>query len=188
MEEIELTIKDKLTDGVFAVSLVENPAIEANFLHLSSDVVQLKVIDEERRIVVGFALIPEKRIPRKIKDKVFNIYFSKETISETQELFMSQMKGNNFTTDHNQKVQGIAVIESWIVEDPKHDKSNIYNLGANGGEWVLMSKINNDKVWADVKAGKFKGYSIEAMFSGFEDLEMSEDEKLIKELRRILGE
>lgn len=187
MEEIELTIKNKLTEGVFAISLVEAPATEADWIFLSSETIELKVVDEERRIVVGFALIPEKRIPRKMHGKEFLIYFSKETIAETSELFMSQLNLNKFTTDHSKKVEGISVIESWIVEDPKNDKSNIYNLGAKGGEWVLMSKINNDQVWQDVKSGKFKGYSIEAMFSGFEDLKASSDELLIEKIKKILS-
>ena len=77
------------------------------------------------------------------------------------------------------------MIESWIVEDAKNDKSNIYNLGAKGGEWVVMSKIYNDDIWNDVKEGKFKGYSIEGMYDGFDKLEAtkeeSEDVKAIKE-------
>ena len=182
LQEIELKIKDENEDGVFAVSLVESPAIEKDFLALSSDKLELKVIDEERRIVVGFALIPEKRIYRRVKDKEFNIFFTAETVSKTSELFMKKMNLNKFTTEHEKEVEGISVIESWVVEDAKNDKSNIYNLGAKGGEWVLMSKIYNDEIWKQVKEGTFKGYSIEGMFDGFQDLDMSNDEYLTKEL------
>ena len=182
LQEIELKIKDENEDGVFAVSLVESPAIEKDFLALSSDKLELKVIDEERRIVVGFALIPEKRIYRRVKDKEFNIFFTAETVSKTSELFMKKMNLNKFTTEHEKEVEGISVIESWVVEDAKNDKSNIYNLGAKGGEWVLMSKIYNDEIWKQVKDGTFKGYSIEGMFDGFQDLDMSNDEYLTKEL------
>ena len=182
LQEIELKIKDENEDGVFAVSLVESPAIEKDFLALSSDKLELKVIDEERRIVVGFALIPEKRIYRRVKDKEFNIFFTAETVSKTSELFMKKMNLNKFTTEHEKEVEGISVIESWVVEDAKNDKSNIYNLGAKGGEWVLMSKIYNDEIWKQVKEGTFKGYSIEGMFDGFQDLDMSNDEDLTKEL------
>ena len=68
MEVYELVIKDETKDGVFAVSLVEKPAIEENFIALSEHEIELKAIDEQR-IVLGAALIPNKRIFRKDKDK-----------------------------------------------------------------------------------------------------------------------
>jgi len=182
LEEIELTINNESEEGVFAISLVDSPAIEKNFIALSSEYVELKVLDEEKRIVVGFALIPEKRIYRRVEDKEFNIFFTKETVRKASELFMKQLNLNKFTTEHEKEVKGVSVIESWIVEDPKNDKSNIYKLGAKGGEWVVMSKIYNDQVWQEVKDGKFKGYSIEGYFDGFDNLKQSEEVDETKEL------
>jgi len=189
IQEIELTMKTA-DDGVFAISLVDQPAIEENFVALAAQEVEFKVVDEERRIVVGFALVPEKRILRLMGGKKFNIYFTKETIATAAEDFMKKMMLKKFTTDHEEKVDGVTVIESWVVEDAKHDKSNIYGLGAKGGEWVLMSKIDNDAVWNEVKAGKFKGYSIEARFDGFEQLQSKTEtmeEQIIKELNAVLS-
>ena len=191
LQEIELKIKDEDEDGVFAISLVESPAIEENFVALSSQEIELKVINEEKRIVVGFALVPEKRIYRRQNGKEFNIYFTKETVAQAAELYMKKLNLNNFTLEHESKTSGVNVIESWVVEDPKHDKANIYNLDPKGGEWVVMSKIYNDDVWNDVKEGKFKGYSIEAMFSGFEQLaskDESEAEETLRKLRELLSE
>lgn len=175
LQDIELKITDENKDGVFAVSLVGNPAIERDFIALSKEEIKLKIVDEEKRVVVGFALIPEKRIYRKVKDKEFNVFFTAETISKTAELFMKKLNLNKFTAEHEKDIQGVNVIESWIVEDPKNDKSNVYNLGAIGGEWVLMSKIYNDEIWEQVKNGTFKGYSIEGMYDGFQDLDMKEE-------------
>lgn len=189
IQEIELTIKSA-NDGVFAISLVDQPAIEENFVALAAQDVEFKVVDEERRIVVGFALVPEKRILRLMGGKKFNIYFTKETVAQAAEDFMKKMMLKKFTTDHEEKVDGITVIESWVVEDSKHDKSNLYGLGAKGGEWVLMSKIDNNEVWNEVKAGKFKGYSIEARFDGFEQLQSKTEtmeEQIIKELITALS-
>lgn len=191
LQEIELKIKDEDEDGVFAISLVESPAIEENFVALSTEKVELKVVDDERRIVVGFALVPEKRIYRRMNGKEFNIYFTKETVNQAQELFMKKLNLKNWTLEHEQKTDGISVIESWIVEDPKNDKANLYNLDPQGGEWVVMSKIDNEAVWQDVKEGRFKGYSIEAMFSGFEQLaskDESEAEETLRKLRELLSE
>jgi len=190
MEEIELFIRNEKEDGVFAVSLVENPAIEENWVALSAEGIQLKVADEERRVVVGMALIPEKRIYRKMKDKEFNIYFSKETIAKAQELYMRNLNANNVTTEHEKPIKGATVIESWIVENEKFDKSNIYKLNAPVGAWVIMMKINNEEEWKSIKEGNYKGFSIEGMFQGFEALEASkqiaEDEVLVDKIKSII--
>ena len=189
MQEIELTIRNEKEDGVFAVSLVESPAIEENFVALSSEGVELKVADEERRIVVGMALVPEKRIYRKQKGKEFNIWFSKETIAKTQELYMRNLNANNVTVEHERPIKGATVIESWIVEDTKHDKSNLYNLNAVEGAWCIMMKIHNDEEWEKVKNGDYKGFSIEAMYQGFEQLqskELTKEEQLLETIKSII--
>lgn len=186
LQEIELTIKNK-EDGIFAISLVENPAIEEDFVYLSKEELNLSIVDEEKRVVVGFALVPDKRILRVMGGKKFNIYFSKETVRLAGELYMKNLNTKNFTVEHEQKVDGISTIELWTVEDPKNDKSNLYGLEPKGGELVIMSKIDNDQVWNDVKSGKYKGYSIEAMFDGFEQLQSkTEEEILIEELKKII--
>jgi len=188
LQEIELTIKDENEDGVFAISLVDRPAIEENFIQLSKQQIELKVINEEKRIVVGFALIPEKRIFREMNGKQFNVFFTKETIAKTAELYMKKLNLNNVTTEHEKEVNGVSVIESWIVEDKKHDKSNIYNLGAKGGEWVVMMKVYNEDVYQEIKSGKYHGFSIEGVFDGMDNLSSKQDtdEELINEIKDFL--
>ena len=188
METIELFIKDEAKDGVFAVSLVEEPAIEEDFVALSTDKIELKVADEERRVVVGLALVPEKKIYRFMKGKEFNIFFSKETISKAQELYMKKLNQANVTVEHEAEITGATVIESWIVEDTKQDKTNLYNLKATEGSWAIMMKIDNDEVWSKVKAGEFKGFSIEGLFGGFEQLQKAEkpEDNIIEQLKEII--
>lgn len=189
LQEIEMKIKDESVDGVFAISLVDSPAIEEDFVALSkhSDKIELKVADEERRIAVGYALIPDKRIYRRITPKgktepvEFNIYFTKETIAQTQELYMRNLNNNNATTEHEKAVTDCTVIESWITEDEKHDKINLFNVEPIVGGWAVMMKINNDEVWSSVKSGEYKGFSIEGFYKGFENLNMQEEKPLTEE-------
>ena len=189
LQEIEMKIKDESVDGVFAISLVDSPAIEEDFVALSkhSDKIELKVADEERRIAVGYALIPDKRIYRRITPKgktepvEFNIYFTKETIAQTQELYMRNLNNNNATTEHEKAVTDCTVIESWITEDEKHDKINLFNVEPIVGGWAVMMKINNDEVWSSVKSGEYKGFSIEGFYKGFEDLNMQEEKQPTEE-------
>lgn len=190
LQNIELTIKDENEQGVFAISFVDRPAIEEDFILLSAMDVEMKVIDEGKREVIGLALVPEKKILRRIKDKEFTVSFSAETIAKTQELYMKKLYGNNVTIDHAKEVDGVALIESWIVEDIKHDKSNLYNLNAPLGSWVVKMKVYNDEVYKGIKEGKFNGFSIEGRYDGLEELKQAkqEDENIlaIKELLKLL--
>lgn len=193
--EIELFISDEKEEGVFAISLVENPAIESNFLALSEEseskfTLQLKEVDKKRNIVVGYALIPEIRIPR-IKDgKQFNIFLSKETVAKAAALYMKQLNLQNVTSEHEKPVKDCCVVQSWIIEDPKNDKANIYNLDPKpqGGEWVVMMALSEEE-YSKVEDGIYKGFSIEALFDGFDKLEQSKedsDEELFRKIRQIL--
>lgn len=189
LQNIELTIKDELNQGVFAISLVDKPAIEEDFIMLNSLEIELKVVDDAKKEVVGLALVPNKKILRRIQGKDFTISFSEQTIEKVQELYMKNLYLNNVTVDHEKKVDGVSLIESWIVEDVKNDKSNMYNLNAVKGAWVVKMKIYNDEVYEGVKLGKLNGFSIEGMFDGLDKLQMeqTEDELLIEEIKDLLN-
>lgn len=181
MEVYELVIKDETKDGVFAVSLVEKPAIEENFIALSEHEIELKAIDE-KRIVLGAALIPNKRIFRKDKDKKFQIFFSKETVKRASELVFMRGQHQNATENHAVKVDGMTIVESWIIEDSKKDKSAFYEMSLPVGTWMIAMKVDNDETWEKVKKGEFKGFSIEGYFA--ERYEMSAREKVAELLRK----
>lgn len=193
LDIIELLIdENKLEEGIDAISLVESPAIEENFIALSKQEIQLKTIDEEKRIIIGLALIPDLEIYRRQGEYEYNIIFSKDTVRKASELYMKRLKVHNSTLEHKEKTDGVFTIESWIVEDPKNDKTNIYGLNANIGSWAVVQKIENDEVWNDIKLGKYKGFSIEGIFSEKEEKkkelskELTEDEELISKLKEIL--
>jgi hypothetical protein len=189
LDVIELLIDEtKVEEGIDAISLVEYPAIEENFVALSKQEVHLKTIDEEKRIIIGLALIPDLEIYRKQGDYEYNIIFSKETVRKASELYMKRLKVHNSTLEHKEKTDGVFTIESWIVEDTKNDKTNIYGLNANVGSWAVVQKVENDDVWNDIKLGKYKGFSIEGIFSEREELskELTEEETLIEQIKQVL--
>lgn len=173
MKIIELIIdeKDSLS-GIDAVSVVENPAIEENFIALSKHEIELKEIDTEKKILMGAALVPNKQIYRRNdKNEEYYIFFSEDTIRRASELFLMNSNQNNTTYEHNQKLKGLTVVESWIIEDEKHDKSVKYGFSLPVGTWMISMKVNNEDVWAKVKDGSVKGFSIEGYFA--DKLEMS---------------
>ena len=189
MKIIELVINedDKLS-GIEAVSVVENPAIQENFVALNKHEVMLKEIDTEKRLLMGAALIPNKHIYRRNdKNEEYYIYFSEDTVRKASELFLMRSNQNNATYEHKDKLTGLSVVESWIIEDEKHDKSVKYGFDLPKGTWMISMKVMNDDVWKDVKEGKVKGFSIEGYFA--DKLEMSlqnEDEVLLEAIRKII--
>ncbi len=191
LETFELFIDEtREEDGIEAISLVEFPAIEENFVALSKHKVEFKTVDTEKRVIVGLALVPDKPIYRRSGDNEYNIIFSKETVRKASELYLKRLKLNNATLEHDEQMTGgVSVIESWIVEDPSKDKTALYGLNAVVGAWAVTMKIDNDQVWEDVKAGKYLGLSIEGMFSDrAEDVEEIEAAKVLEELKELFKE
>jgi hypothetical protein len=190
VEIIELLIDDtKLEAGINAVSVVESPAIEENFIALKKHEVELKEVDAEKRILMGAALVPNKQIYRRNKDKEFYIYFSEDTVRKASELFLMRANQNNATYEHERKMlDGMSVVESWIIEDEKQDKSAKYGFNLPKGTWMISMKVNNDEIWQKVKDGEVKGFSIEGHFvDQYEmSLQQNEEDEIIAFLKEIL--
>ena len=182
MRIIELLIdEDALFSGIEAISIVDKPAIEENFIALNEQQkTKLAEVDNEKRILMGAALIPNKNIYRTDGEEEYYIYFSSDTVRQASELFLMNGNQNESTLEHEAKLNGLSVVESWIVEDEVHDKSRKYDLNMPVGTWMVSMKVNNDKVWNDyVKTGKVKGFSIEGYFT--DKLEMSKLSNSIEE-------
>ena len=196
MRIIELIIDDKdEMSGIDAVSVVKNPAIEENFIALNKHEVELKKIDEEKRILMGAALVPNKQIYRvNEKKEEYYIFFSEQTVRKASELFLMRSNQNNATYEHKDKLEGLSVVESWIIDDEKTDKSRLYGFDLPKGTWMISMKVNNDEVWSDVKEGKVKGFSIEGYFADKYEMSLKEmvselqdeDEVLLNAIRKII--
>lgn len=173
MEVFELFIdesKDRI--GVEAISIVEQPAIEEDFVALKSQKIEMAQVSAEKKILMGPALIPNKNIYRRneLGDEYY-IFFSEDTVRKASQLFLSNGNQNNSTLEHEYEINGLSVVESWIVEDEEVDKSSLYNLRMPKGTWMVSVKVNNQDVWDDyVKTGKVKGFSIEGYFSDKSDM------------------
>ena len=192
MTVIELIIDPKdEQSGIDAVSVVESPAIEENFVALSKHEVELKEVDKEKRILMGAALIPNKKIYRvNEKKEEYYIYFSEDTVRQAMELFFKNGNQSNATYEHKDAVKGMTVVESWLIDDPKSDKSQLYGFSLPKGTWMISMKVDNDEVWQDVKDGKVQGFSIEGYFA--DKLEMSLEQnkrnEIIEQLKNLLDE
>lgn len=161
----ELVIENE-EDEVFAISLVENPAIEREFLYFDKEEIRFSSVDEDKRLVVGPILIPDKHIFRVDGDNLpYTVFFRKDTIQKLAENYLKKGYQASATLEHDKKLNGVTLVESWIVESRTKDKTALYNMNLPVGTWAGVFKIDNDEIWNDyVKEGKVKGFSIEGLF------------------------
>jgi len=186
MRIVELLLDEgSLQAGIQAISIVESPAIEEDFIALKEEErVELKTIDEDKRVLLGAALVPNKPIYRRNGDDEYYIYFSQDTVRKASELFFINGNQNKATLEHQIDITGLSVVESWIIEG-EQDKSKMYGMNLPVGTWMVSMKVHNDEIWNDyVKSGRVKGFSIEGYFvdkveaSKQDAKEMEAEEKL----------
>jgi hypothetical protein len=193
MKIIELILDEEQDDiGVDAISIVENPAIESDFVALKNQEIKLAEVDKEKKILMGALLIPNKPIYRNGSEGEYYIYFSKDTIVKASQMFLQNGKQSNSTLEHAQALNGLTLVESWIVEDKTKDKTALYDLDVPVGTWMGSVKVNNDDVWNEyVKTNKVKGFSIEGYFADKmetpkENIEEKMAEQLLNQIINII--
>jgi len=166
---IELTIKDLDFGGINMISLVDDPAIEVDYMVFKNQELNISLarVDEDKRIITGPALIPNKHIVRYNKEtnEKFFVFFSEETVKQSSEKYLIDKNNSNVNLDHSTPVNDISIIESWLVNDSKNDKANSLGYDVPKGTWMISMKVNNDTVWNEfIKPGILKGFSIEGSF------------------------
>jgi hypothetical protein len=162
----ELVIEDENVDEVFAISLVEEPAIESNFVYFDKEKVQFAALNDEKRLLMGPILLPNKKILRiDGEGKPYYVFFKPETIKRLSEMYLQKKYTDKATLEHDKKISGVHLVESWVVESREKDKSRIYGLTVPVGTWMGTFKIDNEDIWNNyVKTGEVKGFSIEGLF------------------------
>ena len=200
MDIIELVIdENEELSGIEAISVVSAPAIEENFLALKNEEqIRLAEVSKEKRILMGAALIPDKPIYRKNGEQEFYIFFSKDTVAKASQMYLKAGNQGQATMEHTEeKLEGMTVVESWIIEDSVHDKSRKYGLDLPLGTWMVSMKIDNDDIWDNyVKQNKIVGFSIEGYFADRlnnkvkenKTDQLTEEDKLLKNIIDVLKE
>jgi len=197
MKIVELILDENQEEsGIEAISIVESPAIEEDFIALKSNEIKLAEIDKEKKILMGALLIPNKPIYRNNGEDEYYIYFSKDTVLKASQMYLTKGNQNNSTLEHQHSLSGLSLVESWLVEDEVHDKSRKYGMNVPVGTWMGAVKVNNDEVWNDyVKTGKVKGFSIEGYFADKmerpkesikEDMSEKQADLLLSEIEKIV--
>ncbi len=196
-----LGLDDLDFDGITAISLVDFPAIEENFIKLAkaskrNDYLFGKT-DTLKHIVTGPALIPDKKIYRADMFRgEFEVMFTSEGIEKIRDYFLQNFKQKDITVDHVINANNISIVESWIIEDKANDKANALGFDLPKGTWMVSMKIENGEVWDRIEDGELKGFSIEAYLSqtlisaAIKEKELNEisdeDEGDVEEVNKIL--
>ena len=193
---VELVIADDSQElAIDAISLVSSPAIEQDFVFFGKEKNNLTFakVDEEKRMLVSPALIPNKQIFRydPNTDSEYYVYFSPDTVRKASELYLKHNNHHKATHEHNERVSGVLTVESWIIEDPKMDKSTLYGFSLPKGTWMVKLSISNEDLWSKIKAGELKGLSIEGYFTNkFEQMQKKQPttEQILSALNELIKE
>ena len=181
---------NKKSKGVFAISLVNAPATEETFIAMSKQekIVKFAKVDEEQRILMGLVLQPEQLIYRVDEDgNEFEMFFSAETIKDFSQNFFQSGFQLNSKLEHDEPIEGVTFVESWLVENPKVDKSAAFGLEYPKGSWLVSMKVDNDDIWNNyIKTGELKGFSIDGMVE-LEEVTLKSNIEMSKNNKNILA-
>ena len=189
----ELIISEDSSElTIDAISLVSQPAIEVDFVFFGKEKNNLTLakVDEEKRMLVSPALIPNKQIYRYNPnlDQDYYVYFSKDTVRMASEMYLKHNNHHKATYEHQDRVSGVLTVESWIKEG-EQDKSKMYGFDLPDGTWFVKMRIDNEEMWSRIKSGDIKGLSIEGYFvDRMESMSQKEikDENILEALADIL--
>ena len=173
--------------GVEALPWVERTISQYEKMNSQAEMV-FSVFNNEQRLVVGPAMIPDKMIIRRneINGSIYYVYFTAETIKQLQQKFMQEKLLDKTNIEHGRKfLSGVDVVESWIVEDEEKDKQQVFGMSYPKGTWMITMKVNDDATWEKVKDGKLKGFSVQGYFLEKAKFN-SQSEELLEEIKNIL--
>lgn len=151
---------------VFAISIVENPAVESAFVALAKDEKPkfVTLSKEDKHMLYGIILRADFPIYRNDPDfGEYYLEFDADTIERLERKYMKNFSQGNWTKEHSMYGEGLTLVESWIVTDLESDKSKALGLeGVTVGSWIGGCLVDDNETWAQIKEGNFTGFSVEA--------------------------
>ena len=171
--------------GLDFVSLVEAPAIQKDFIAFAEITQRFAIQDEEKRIVTGAAMIADLPIYRRddIRGEYY-VVFEKESIFKIAKKWARSNQYNSVNAHHKTPIaDGVSLFESYIIDRQRGVMPPMGFEEVADGSWFVSYLIDNEDVWAKVKSGEFKGFSVEGVF----DFPADADEQLIEQMKSILS-
>lgn len=173
--------------GVDYVALVDDPAIERNFIAFANQI-RFKAADNERRIVTGALMIADLPIYRQsAKMGEYYVVFDKQTIEQIVQKFFKKGFSNNVNEMHQPQltVDGMYMFESFIVDSSRGILAPKGFTGISEGSWIGSYKVENEDIWQNfIKTGEYKAFSVEGMFD-LEPMGKSIEEEILNVIAEI---
>ena len=183
-----LDISEDMNDDaeVDYISLVDKPAIMKNWNAFKNEQ-RFQVVSEDKRIISGPIMLSDVPIFR--SDSTYGDYyvvFNKETIFKIAQKFFKRGYQSNVNLMHspNAQVEGVTMFESFITDQSRGILPMKGFEDAPDGSWFGSFKVDNDEVWNDVKEGKFKGFSVEGLFTY--KTKPTKEQELMNAIKEIL--
>lgn len=176
-------------DGIMRISLVSSPAVQVNFITLSQqeELRMYAVENEEEKVLLGVVMVADTPIYRiGMSGMEYYINFTKDTIKKMAEKMLLDGNTSKVNLEHldNTDVNGVNLVEIFI-KDVDKGISPIGFENVPDGSLFAKYKVHNDELWNRVKAGEFKGFSLEGYFNVTE-VEMSAEQTEIELYTEIL--
>jgi hypothetical protein len=186
---IEYGIDDAGLLGVYAISVVEQPAIGVDFVALSEQH-SVKFKEDFRGLLYGALLIPDQLIYRRNDetDEEYYVKYSKDTIRAIAYNYLKQANQNNATVEHAKVVDGVSLVETWIIEG-ENDKSKNFGFDLPEGTWFGCMKVDNEEVKKQIQNKEVLGFSIEGNFIAEKEMYLSKHEEfaaILAEIEQLL--
>ena len=189
VEVFEIVINDHDESGVDYIALVDEPAIMKNFMAFNKqDKIQFKAADEDKRLIIGAAMIPDLKIFRTDPQRGdFYVYFSKDTIRQINQKYHRKgfERNVNLMHDKDQHADGVYYVGGFITDD-KMGLKDPEGFDNPEGTWYVIMKVDNDELWNNfIKTGEFKGFSVEGLFDQIPTSEEKESD-ILKDIDKLI--
>lgn len=207
-----LLINDNDGTEVDKISLVEDPAIQVNFIAFNKDGSKkneyqnqkFKIQDASKRMLTGVFMAANKPIYRVDKEtgEEYYVIFEAQDIERAVKKFFKGNQSGRINIEHSDMAPGCYVMDSWFIRDPQNNPLKSFGFEVNTGDWCGTVYVEDEKLWNEyIKTGKLKGFSVEGLFkfgdkklintfnSDEDRLDFTADElKIIEDIARMLAD
>lgn len=183
-----LDVSDTEDSGVAFVALVDEPAVEINWMAFNKSIpFDFKITNEDKRVISGVLMVADKKIYRNDSNGEYFVEFTKDAINNVVKKFFKDGNTASVNLMHNpqQITDGVYMFESFIIDSTRMSVPKGFE-GLTDGSWFGSYQVENDAVWQDIKDGKFKGFSIEGNFTPMA-VKQRKDEDILKQILEIIN-
>lgn len=182
----KLSINPEQDVEVTSIALVDKPAIERNFLAFKDSRPQYFIQNEDQRIVSGPLMIPDKPIYRKNQEYGQHyVVFDKQTIKTIAINYARNKYMDQVNAMHNSgsNIPDVFLFETFLSDQSRGISPMKGFEDLADGTWFGSMVIGNDQAWQEVKAGTFRGFSVEGTF--IYDAPKPTPEEILNRLRSL---